>query len=187
MGPKGDDGFRTLKCGDPFQLIIDVTDWGTAAVNSAAATTLEGNFEAVGVNVLQNYLIGSPDAGLRSNQGLFMIRDANIAELGLMTYPSWVFPNNNERVWPLSGRWYQTGGAEGEKPAAGSVEARLHAIYQKMLVEPDLEKRQVLIRQGIQIHIDEGPFFLGAAGDQPMPVIIKNNFHNVPTRGVLGP
>jgi hypothetical protein len=37
------------------------------------------------------------------------------------------------------------------------------------------------------VHIEEGPFTLGAAGDQPMPVVLKNNFHNVPNSGVLGP
>ena len=187
MGPKGANGFRTLKSGQPFQFIIDVTDWGSGAVQVAAATTMEENLKAVGINTLQNNLIGSPDAGLRASQGLFMVRSAHASELDLMTYPSWVFPNNNERSWPLTGRWYQTGGAEGEKPEEGSVETRLHAIYLQMLAEPDLEKRHELIRQGIRIHIDEGPFILGAAGDQPMPVVIKNNFHNVPASGVLGP
>jgi peptide/nickel transport system substrate-binding protein len=187
MGPKGSDGFRTLKSGAPFQLIVDVTDWGTEAVQVAAATTLEQNFKDVGVNTLQKNLVGSPDGDLRAKNGLFMIRSSHMSEVDLLTYPAWVFPTNNERAWPLTGRWYQTGGTEGEKPEAGSVEERLHDIYYRALAAPDLATRQKIIQEGIRIHINEGPFILGAAGDQPMPVVIKNNFHGVPKNGILGP
>lgn len=187
MGPKGNNGFRTLKSGEPFRLIVDVNDWGDPAVNLAATSTLEENLEAVGINVLQNNIIGSPEAGLRANGGLYMLRTGAAGELDLMTYPSWIFPNNAERSFPLAGRYYQTGGSEGEEPAADSVEARLHDIYTEMIAQPDVEARHELVRQGIRIHINEGPFFVGASGDQVVPVIIKNNFHNVPTYGVTGP
>jgi peptide/nickel transport system substrate-binding protein len=187
MGPKGSDGFRPLKSGSPFQLIIDVNDWGTEAVQVAAATTLEENLKAVGINALQNNLVGSPDADLRQKQGLYMMRSCHASELDLVTYPSWIMPNNNERAWPLVGRYIQTGGSEGEAPEAGGVEERLYNIYRRALSEPDLQKRLDIIQEAIRIHIDEGPFIIGAAGDQPMPVVIKNNFHNVPDTGVLGP
>ena len=187
MGPKGVDGFRTLKSGAPFQLIIDVSDWGTEAVSVAAATTLVDNLKAVGINALQNNLIGSPDSDLRQKQGLYMIRSAHASELDLVTYPSWIMPNNNERAWPLVGRWIQTGGSEGEAPEPGGVEERLYDIYRRSLSEPDLTKRLAIIQEAIRIHIEEGPFIIGSAGDQPMPVVIKNNFHNVPASGVLGP
>jgi peptide/nickel transport system substrate-binding protein len=187
MGPKGSDGFRTLKSGKPFQLIIDLNDWGTEAINTAATTTFEENLKAVGINTLQNNLIGSPDSDLRQKSGEYMIRNAHVSEVDLMTFPSWVFPNNNERAWPLVGRWYQTGGKEGEAPEAGSPEEKLHAIYLRALSEPDVEKRQDIIREGIQLNIDEGPFLIGASGDQPMPVVIKNNFKGVPADGILGP
>jgi peptide/nickel transport system substrate-binding protein len=187
MGPKGSDGFRTLKSGKPFQLIIDLNDWGTEAINTAATTTFEENLKAVGINTLQNNLIGSPDSDLRQTSGEYMIRNCHVSEVDLMTFPSWVFPNNDQRAWPLVGRWYQTGGKEGEAPEAGSPEEKLHAIYLRALSEPDLEKRQDIIREGIQLNIDEGPFLIGASGDQPMPVVIKNNFKGVPADGILGP
>jgi hypothetical protein len=41
--------------------------------------------------------------------------------------------------------------------------------------------------EAVQLHIEEGPFVLGASGDQSMPVIVKDNFHNVPEYGILGP
>jgi hypothetical protein len=41
--------------------------------------------------------------------------------------------------------------------------------------------------EAIRVHIEEGPFTLGAAGDQAMPVVIQNNFCNVPESGILGP
>ena len=63
----------------------------------------------------------------------------------------------------------------------------MQAIYDAGLAEPDVNKRHELVWDAIRVHIEEGPFTLGAAGDQPMPVIIGNNFHNVPELGVLGP
>jgi peptide/nickel transport system substrate-binding protein len=63
----------------------------------------------------------------------------------------------------------------------------LQEIYDQGLAEPDEQRRHELVWEAIRIHIEEGPFVLGAAGDQPMPAVVKNNFHNVPEDGILGP
>jgi peptide/nickel transport system substrate-binding protein len=78
-----------------------------------------------------------------------------------------------------------TGGAEGTEPT--EVAKALQDIYQAGLAEPDVEKRHQYVWDAIRIHIDEGPFFIGAAGDQQEPVVIADNFHGVPDLVVLGP
>ena len=55
------------------------------------------------------------------------------------------------------------------------------------MAEPTVEGRHEIVWEAIRIHIEDGPFTLGAAGDQPMPVIVRNNVHNVPEFGILGP
>lgn len=60
-------------------------------------------------------------------------------------------------------------------------------LYERGLSEPDEEKRHEIIWEAINILINEGPFILGATGDQQAPVVIKDNFHNVPEYGILGP
>ena len=76
---------------------------------------------------------------------------------------------------------------EGWEPEPGGVVARLQALYDQGVIEPDTQKRHELVWDAIRIHIEEGPFNLGSAGDQPMPVVVGDNFHNVSNFGVLGP
>jgi peptide/nickel transport system substrate-binding protein len=116
-----------------------------------------------------------------------MLRNCHASEVDLWTFPDWVFPLRNERAWPMEGWWRQTGGAEGWEPEEGSPAARLQALYDQGVAEPDVDRRHEIVWEAIRIHIEEGPFVLGAAGDQPMPVVIQNNFCNVPESGILGP
>jgi hypothetical protein len=87
----------------------------------------------------------------------------------------------------MQGKWKQTGGAEGWEPEAGSPAQLLQALYDKGKAAETEQERHEIVWEAIQVHIDYGPFTLGAAGDQPMPVVIKNTFHNVPRNGILGP
>lgn len=185
------DGFRELPSGEKFELILDLNDWGGKLVATESTEVFARDLQAVGIKTIINNVIGQPDANLRGNYGLYMLRNMHMSEIDLWTYPDWVFPlrggGEGSRAFPMQGLYYQTGGKEGWEPAPDSPAAKLQAIYKRGLEEPDIEKRHELVYEAIRIHIEEGPFALGAAGDQPMPVVVKNNFHNVPTYGVLGP
>jgi peptide/nickel transport system substrate-binding protein len=185
------DGWRDLPSGAAFTLIIDQNDWGGERITIPSNEVFKGNLEEVGVQVLINNVIGQPDASTRGNYGLFMLRNTHASEIDLWTYPDWVFPlrggGEGSRAFPMQGLYYQTGGEEGWEPEPGSSAAKLQDIYRRGLSEPDEMKRHELIWEAVQVHMEEGPFVLGAAGDQPFPVIVKDNFHNVPEYGVLGP
>jgi peptide/nickel transport system substrate-binding protein len=181
------DGWRDLPSGEPFQLILDLGDWGGQQVSEDSTESFATDLNAVGINVLVNPLIGQPDWNLRQEQGLYMLRNCHASEVDIWTYPDWVFPLRNNRAWPMEGWWRQTGGADGWEPVADGPAARLQALYDQGVSEPDVDRRHEIVWEAIRIHIDEGPFMLGAAGDQPMPVVIQNNFCNVPTTGILGP
>ena len=186
------DGFRDLPSGEPFQLVIDMTGWARDEVETPAAETFRGNLIELGVDVAPlNMVSGTPDSGLREVESTFMLRGCHASEVDIWTYPDWIFPlrggGEGSRSWPMQGKWRQTGGAEGWEPEPGSPAAKLQALYDKGMAEPTVEGRHEVVWEAIQIHIDEGPFTLGAAGDQPMPVVVKNNVHNVPEFGILGP
>ena len=185
------DGWRDLPSGAAFTLIFDQNDWGGERVTIPSNEVFKGDLAEVGVNVLINNVIGQPEANTRGNYGLFMLRNTHASEIDLWTYPDWVFPlrggGEGSRAFPMQGLYYQTGGEEGWEPEAGSPAAKLQALYKKGLAEPDEQKRHEIIWEAVQIHMDEGPFVLGAAGDQPIPVLVADNFHNVPEYGVLGP
>jgi ABC-type transport system substrate-binding protein len=138
----------------------------------------------VEINDLQN---NQGEADYRVAQGYYMLRAGHVSELDIWTYPDWIFPVNNRFMFPLEGLWYATGGTQGMPPDPGSPAEQLQALYDQGLAEPDFADRQQIVWDAIQIHIDEGPFVIGVSGDQHMPVVIKNNFHNVPEYGVLGP
>ena len=106
--------------------------------NEAYAT----NLSEVGVKTLINDLMGQPDWTLRFQQGLFMIRNTHASELDIWTYPDWVFPlrGTEARAWPLEGKYYETGGAEGWEPQPDTTSAyELQQLYKKGIAEPDVE------------------------------------------------
>lgn len=181
------DGLRDLPSGAPFQLIMDLNDWPGERVAVAATEAYANDLKAVGFDIFVNSVIGTPEDQLRQDEGLYMMRAAHASELDIWTYPDWVFPLRNNRAFPKEGLWRQTGGEEGWEPEPGSPAAVLQDLYDKGLAEPDAEKRHEIVWEAVRVHIDEGPFMIGAAGDQPMPVIIGNNFMNVQDVGILGP
>jgi len=181
------DGWRDLPSGKPFELILDLGDWGGQQVPIDATELMEEYLNAVGIKTLVNNLMGQPDWSLRQQEGLYMFRNCHASEVDIWTYPDWIFPLRDNRAWPLEGKWRQTGGTEGWEPEPGSPALRLQNLYDIGMQTKTEQERHEIVWQAIQIHIDDGPFTLGVAGDQPMPVVVKNGVHNVQQYGVLGP
>ncbi len=183
------DGWRDLPSGKPFTFIMDQGDWGGERVCIESNEIYKQNLEAVGVNVLINDLMGQPDWGIRGDNGLFMIRNTHASELDLWTYPDWIFPlrgaGEGTRAFPMQGAYYSSGGEMGW-PAEGPAKV-LQDLYDQGKQMATVEERDEIIWEAIRVYIAEGPFVIGASGDQPMPVVVKDNVHNVPEFGVLGP
>jgi peptide/nickel transport system substrate-binding protein len=199
---KGADGFRNLPSGTPFEMVIDITDWGgSLKVQVDAADEMKKQWEAnLGLKVKINNIQGQPDVDTRTNEGYYMLRGAHISEIDILTYPDWLFPVVNRYYFPLEGRYFAKGGdactdapAEGNanpcglKPADGSPAQRLQALYNKARETGTEQGRHEVVWEAIQIHIDEGPFVIGVAGDQPMPIIVKDYMKNILDFGVVGP
>ncbi|NLG96540.1 MAG: ABC transporter substrate-binding protein [Chloroflexi bacterium] len=186
------DGWRDLPSGTPFDFVLDMNDWGGERVNTDFNEVLRQNLEDVGVKLIINNVIGTAEGGLRANYGVgWILRNTHPSEVDLWTYPDWVFPlrgsGEGSRAFPMQGYYYQTGGADGWKPEPGSPAEKLQALYRKGINEPDIQKRHEIVWEAIEVIIEEGPFTIGAAGDQPVPVVCKNNFKGVPEYGLLGP
>jgi peptide/nickel transport system substrate-binding protein len=181
------DGCRQLPSGADFTLIFDLGDWSGVEVPRNATEAYSPMLANVGICSIINNLVGQPDWNLRQEQGLYMPRNMHASELDIWTYPDWVFPLRNNRAWPLQGRWRETGGEEGEQPLPGSPAARLQELYDMGVSEPDVERRHEIVWEAVRIHIDEGPFMIAPAGDQPMPVVVSHNFRGIPDLVILGP
>lgn len=200
---KGADGFRTLPSGEPFIMTIDVSDWGgSLKVQTDAAAEMVNQWETnLGIKCEVKNLQGQPDLDTRTNEGYYMLRGAHVSEIDIWTYPDWIFPIVNRYYWPLEGRWYAKGGDAcvttseetaykecGLKPEPGSPAEKLQAIYEEGQKESDVQKRHELVWKAFrEVHIAEGPFIIGVAGDQRMPIVVKDYMRNILDFGVVGP
>ena len=184
------DGFRDLPSGKPFTLVMDQGDWGGQVIPVVSNEAYSTNLGEVGVKTLINDLIGQPDWTNRFKEGKFMIRNTHASELDIWTFPDWIFPlrGSEARAWPLEGKYYETGGAEGWEPKPETTYAyELQQLYKQGIAEPDVEKRHQIVYEAIRILIDKGPFMIGGSGDQAMPVVVRNGFHGIPNLVILGP
>ncbi|HEU0294879.1 MAG TPA: ABC transporter substrate-binding protein [Anaerolineales bacterium] len=199
---KGADGFRTLPSGEPFVMTLDISDWGgSLKVQVDAAEEMKKQWgENLSLNVEIKNLQGQPDLDIRTNEGYYMLRGAHISEIDILTYPDWLFPVVNRYYFPLEGRWFAKGGdactdqpAEGNaypcglKPEDGSPAQVLQELYNKARETNTEEGRHEVVWEAIDVHIEHGPFVIGVAGDQPMPIIIKDYMKNILDFGVVGP
>ena len=81
------------------------------------------------------------------------------------------------------GRWYQTGGAEGEEPPAEIQE--LQRLRDQFLIEPDEAERIRIGKQILQSQADN-LWTIGTVRLIPQPLVIKNSVGNFPERGLWG-
>ena len=195
---KNNDGWRELPSGAPLKLRIDQAS-NASDEYTGANVLIKESWEAVGLQTIINP-VPTEQMTAMEQTGTYDIHDSWEVGDGPNHWiaPNWLIPAEYQRWAPLYGRWYQIKGtsAEGqeldkaprdrnpprEKPPEGSPYERLQNILIKALLEPDEAKRDELCYEAIQIHIDNGPFFIGTVGNIPRVIIAKKTLRNVPTR-----
>jgi peptide/nickel transport system substrate-binding protein len=177
-------GYRLRPDGKRLTLLFEISADAQAGPEPDESVIIQENWKELGMDVL---ITSQPGTAHRNRQiiGEYIVSTHGESEMDLFTYPDWVFPTEDKYWHPKIGKWYKTGGKEGEAPT-GPMKQLLD-IYEQIKNEKDLEKCHRLVHQAIRIHIEEGPFCLGTAAQTPSLVIAKNNFRNVPPTGILGP
>lgn len=184
---KDGDGFRLGQNGEPLEVTLDITSGGgIRQVNSDTAQIVRTDWGTVGIKA---NVIDTPPAqeGVRAESAEWMFSFAQAAELDLWTFPDWVFPTSNSRMWPRVGAWFLSGRQDGEAPAEGSPEDQLLRLYLDGLKIRDFNERNKLIFEAIRIHIDQGPFYIGTVGGLPSIAISRPTLRNYPPMGIIGP
>jgi peptide/nickel transport system substrate-binding protein len=181
------DGLRDLPSGKPFTFVIDMGDW--SGTPEAGTESFAGDLADVGVDVLINNLAGTPEwRGDREKYGKYMTMNCHASELDIWTFPDWIFPLAARYAWPVEGLYRATGGEEGWEPMPDfSWAYELQELYDLGLATATIEGRHQVVYEAIRIHIDHGPFYIGASGDQNMPVVVRNGFMGIPDLVILGP
>ena len=182
------DGFRERPDGTPLELIVSVSNSDTQSID--AMDLVKEDWEDVGIKT-----VISPDEWSVFSQkvlaGEVMIRAwGSAAAWGLVSAPPVWAPVEGVTYCMGGARfglYYQTGGAEGIAPKPGSMLEHLQELYTEVIQTVDPDEREAKLLENYRVHIDEGPLYIGTVGEHPSPVIVNNNFHNVPGLGIVGP
>jgi peptide/nickel transport system substrate-binding protein len=94
--------------------------------------------------------------------------------------PRWYFPYSTESLHaPLYGKWFQSGGQQGEEPPPNIKE--LMDIYSQILFTVDDEKKKELFGRIIKAN-EENLWVIGLVHDPPDYYVATKNMHNLPKK-----
>jgi len=170
------DGFRLRPDGKTLAITIDFPSGSTTV--SDEALLIKKYLENIGVKVavrpLERSLYTARCQSGDIEAGIFCF-DMNVA---IISDPGNLLGTTPEYAWaPLYARWYTSGGKSGEEPK-GDIK-RIYELWDKVKVTPDEKQRERLFKEIIDIH-KRNIWMIGWVGELPQPVIVKNNFRNVP-------
>jgi peptide/nickel transport system substrate-binding protein len=180
------DGFRDRPDGSPLELIVDIDVNDLQTIN--AVDLIKEDWEAVGLKIVLNAIAGEI-LSQRAQSGEIMIRAwGSAAAWGLISAAAAWAPvegvTYNMGGMRL-GQYYITNGESGVPPRSGSALEKLQQLYTELISIADPAERDAKLLEAYRIHIDEGPLTIGTVGEHVSPVVVKNNFHNVPETGLV--
>jgi peptide/nickel transport system substrate-binding protein len=159
---------------------------------------LKKSWDAIGIDTRLSPV--SPEAlDDQWAQGKLMTKTA--WETSTLTFGAdllWLMPMEPSRWAPLQGQFYSVRGTPAEKqqldidpfkrtpprmePEKGGPIEQLWDLADRARVEPDAVARDRMFWDMVKIHVEEGPFFLGAVANFPRVELVKQGLRNVPTR-----
>lgn len=178
------DGFRDMPNGDPLELVVHVSVSDQNSVD--AMDLIKEDWAEVGIQMVLNAVEWSVIMEEGENRGIMIHAWGSAAAWGLVSAAT-VWTPVESVSYALGGihvgRYYQTGGADGIAPRAGSALEKLQNAYTQLITIVDPVEREARLLDAYQIHIDDGPVSIGIVGEHISPLVVKNNFHNVPETG----
>lgn len=177
--------WRTKPDGSPLELVVDVGV--TDATGTKSMQLVQEDWQKVGLKTTLNVIDGTL-VSQRALDGSAMLRERGGAASGILIAPGHWTPVENQEyvaIGPKYGLYYESNGQQGIKPPAGSFIEKLQTSFRAALSEADETKRNNLILDAYQVHVDSGPLLLGFVGLVKIPVIRKNTMRNVMKTGNL--
>lgn len=181
---KDKDGFRLRPDGKPLQLTI-LTNL-SFPIHPDVMQVVAQHWSKVGIKTVVDAISGtlwwpriqSSDyqiAGYTAefNKDCFEITYSTIS----------IIPSGTSTYWcPLWGLWYASGGKSGEKPTGDAL--KLISIFDRLKLTISQKERDLLIEEMFKIW-SKNLWVIPTAGSYNLPVIVKNNFRNVPKEATL--
>jgi len=195
------DGWRDMPSGKELKLRIDMgSGQGVSYVDVSEMT--KGFWRDIGLKTIVNPTDPSK-LGVMNQEATFDIRTrpGGVPDNPTMlTLPVWLLPTGigSGRWAPLYATWFSIKGTreEGteldkaprdrtparEKPPEGSPSAKLQELYLKAKTALTWQERDKLILDMLEIHIENGPFFIGTVANYPAVGVVKDSMKNVPRK-----
>ncbi|MBZ0302267.1 MAG: ABC transporter substrate-binding protein, partial [Anaerolineae bacterium] len=155
-------------------------DGGTDEVN-----LVQGYWGAIGLKVNQELLerslyeqrndIGDVQVGVWTVDRSSVVKADPTRMLGTVADGPWGI---NYARWIRANIYGETVVGTQTQPPEGHPLYRIHELWDQTTKEPDEAKRNALFKELLDIH-KEHPYQIGTLGEDPSPVIVKNNFFNV--------
>jgi peptide/nickel transport system substrate-binding protein len=176
---KGADGFRLRADGETLALTIDFAS-GVFGPWVDVLEMVKNYLEAVGIKTvirpLERTLYTARTLSGEIEIGVWMF-DRNAA---VISDPIRLLGTVSDGPWAsLYGVWYNSGRTGGEEPAAGSDIMKIYDTWDQVKVTVDPDEQNKLFQEIINLH-KKNLWYIGTVGELPQPVVVKNNFKNVP-------
>jgi peptide/nickel transport system substrate-binding protein len=180
------DGFRDRPDGTKLELIVDVPVTDQKSIDSL--DLIKEDWEDIGLNMVINAIAGEV-LNQRAQAGEIMIRGWGSAAAWGLVSAATVWTPVEGVTYALGGvrigQYYVSGGETGVAPRPGSMLEQLQQVYTELISIADPDEREARLLDAYRIHIEEGPISIGTVGEHVSPVVVKNNFRNVPENGVV--
>jgi peptide/nickel transport system substrate-binding protein len=178
------DGFRKDKDGNTIAFTIT---WSNAGFDGGPdETQLVVNYwRAIGLNVSQE-LVERSLYEQRNQEGVVEVGCWFVDRSSVVKAdPGRYIGTVDDGPWGIRyARWLQanvygkTVVGDQAQPPEGHPLIRIHELWDQTQKEPDEAKRNALFKELLDIH-KEHPYMIGTVGEDPQPVVVKNNFFNV--------
>jgi len=174
LNKRDSEGFRLRPDGKRLEIVIEYVP--AEATREKVMEMVKTYLERVGIKVILKPI----------DRSLYVTR----LEAGELQIGVWSFDRNVDFLgdpahilgsqWaPLTWKWYNSGKKGGMPPEEGSDLWQLFELWDKVATEPDPIKRDEYVKQVIDLH-KKNIWMVGFVGALPQPIVVKNNFRNVP-------
>lgn len=186
LSKKDKEGFRLRPDGKRLSIVITHAGTRVGAATAKFADMIVDYWKAVGIDARQNQVDEQLWwAKLQANElDCWIWHMDRTTDMLFPIDPIWFVPIQQ---WhghaPLWERWYETQGAQGEKPPENIL--KLYDIYEKMQ-ETLSEKDRIRLGKMLLDYNARDPQVIGVATDVPVPLVVSNRLRNVPEKGVIG-
>jgi peptide/nickel transport system substrate-binding protein len=193
------DGFREKPDGSRLVVRLDYpADLDPSGEHMRKNQVLKKSWEAVGIKTELNPVAPTAFADLWAQGKLMSTTAWEVSTMSVAADLLWMMPMEPTRWAPLQGQYYALRGTPHEhrqkdvdpykrtpprmEPDPDGPVDRLWKLAERVRVEADPVVRDKLVWDMVKIHIEEGPFFLGAVANYPQVELVKQGLRNVPTR-----